>query len=166
LTLTPATKDKQPVHGDLVFVENEGCQTSDYPDSVAGNIAFVKRGVCPFGTKSEQAGRKGALPAVVYNYEKDPVFGTLGTPSPDHVATFGLSGEEAEPVLKKLEQGKRVDGIAYIDSEVNQILTANIIAQTTAGDSENCVMLGAHSDSVTEGPASTTTAQEQCLSSK
>lgn len=150
--LTPATKDKEPVHGDLVEVANEGCQESDYPDSVAGNIAFIKRGVCPFGTKSEHAGRKGAVAAVVYNYEKDAVSGTLGTPSPDHVATFGLSGEEAEPILKKIKQGEQVDSIAYIDAEVNQILTVNIIAQTTEGDPDNCVMLGAHSDSVAEGP--------------
>ncbi|EDU45550.1 aminopeptidase Y precursor [Pyrenophora tritici-repentis] len=150
--LTPPTKDKEPVHGDLVFVKNEGCEASDYPDSVSGNIAFVKRGVCPFGTKSEHAGRKGAVAAVVYNYEKDPVSGTLGTPSPDHVATFGLSGEEAEPILKKLGNKERVDAIAYIDAEVSQILTVNIIAQTTEGDPDNCVMLGAHSDSVTEGP--------------
>lgn len=150
--LTPPTKDKEPVHGDLVLVANEGCEESDFPDSVAGNIAFIKRGVCPFGTKSDHAGRKGAVAAVVYNYEKDAVQGTLGTPSPNHVATFGLSGEEAEPIIKKLEKKTRVDAIAYIDAEVNQILTVNIIAQTTAGDPENCVMLGAHSDSVAEGP--------------
>lgn len=152
MSLTPPTKHKEPVHGDLILVENEGCQESDFPASVHGNIAFIKRGVCPFGTKSENAGRKGAIAAVVYNYEKDPVSGTLGTPSPDHIATFGLSGEDAAPVLTKLKKGKRVDGIAYIDAEVNQILTVNIIAQTTEGDPENCVMLGAHSDSVTEGP--------------
>ncbi|KAF2125190.1 aminopeptidase Y precursor [Dothidotthia symphoricarpi CBS 119687] len=152
LALTPPTKDKEPVHGDLVLVENEGCQASDYPDSVAGNIAFIKRGVCPFGTKSEHAGLKGAVAAVVYNYEKDAVHGTLGSPSPDHIATFGLSGEEAEPIVEKLKQQKRVDAIAYIDSVVSQIETVNVIAQTTEGDPENCVMLGAHSDSVTEGP--------------
>lgn len=150
--LTPPTKHKEPVHGDFVLVSNEGCQASDFPDSVAGNIAFIKRGVCPFGTKSEHAGRKGAIAAVVYNYDKDAVSGTLGTPSPDHIATFGLSGEEAAPFLKKLEKGKHVDGIAYIDAEVLEILTNNIIAQTTEGDPENCVMLGAHSDSVAEGP--------------
>ncbi|OAL45829.1 aminopeptidase-like protein Y [Pyrenochaeta sp. DS3sAY3a] len=150
--LTPPTKHKEPVHGDFVLVSNEGCQASDFPDSVAGNIAFIKRGVCPFGTKSEHAGRKGAIAAVVYNYDKDAVSGTLGTPSPDHVATFGLSGEEAAPFLNKLEKGKHVDGIAYIDAEVLEILTNNIIAQTTEGDPENCVMLGAHSDSVAEGP--------------
>lgn len=150
--LTPPTKDKQPVHGDLVLVENEGCQLSDVPDSVKGNIAFIKRGTCPFGTKSEHAGQKGAVAAIVYNYEKDAVQGTLGTPSPNHVATFGLSGEEAAPIIKKLEKKERVDSIAYIDAEVNQILTTNIVAQTTAGDPDNCVMLGAHSDSVAEGP--------------
>jgi len=152
MSLTPPTKHKEPVHGDLVLVANEGCQESDFPDSVVGNIAFIKRGVCPFGTKSENAGRKGAVAAIVYNYETDPVSGTLGTPSPDHIATFGLSGEDAAPVLNKLEKGKHVDSIAYIDAEVNQILTVNIIAQTTDGDPDNCVMLGAHSDSVTEGP--------------
>lgn len=150
--LTPPTKNKQPVHGDLVLVDNEGCQLSDFPDTIAGNIAFIKRGVCPFGTKSEHAGQKGAIAAIVYNNEKDAVSGTLGTPSPDHVATFGLSGEEATPVLKKLKENKRVDSIAYIDAEVQQILTVNIVAQTTEGDPENCVMLGAHSDSVAEGP--------------
>jgi hypothetical protein len=56
------------------------------------------------------------------------------------------------PILKKLEKKESVDSIAYIDSEVNQIITNNIIAQTSAGDPDNCVMLGAHSDSVTEGP--------------
>ncbi|KAF2243074.1 aminopeptidase-like protein Y [Trematosphaeria pertusa] len=150
--LTPPTKDKQPVYGALVLVENEGCQPSDFPDTVGGNIAFIKRGTCPFGTKSENAGLKGAAAAVVYNYDKDPVAGTLGTPSPNHVATFGLSGAEAAPIIKKLEKNEYVDAIAYMDAEVNQILTANIIAQTTEGDPDNCVMLGAHSDSVAEGP--------------
>ncbi|KAF2113165.1 aminopeptidase-like protein Y [Lophiotrema nucula] len=150
--LTPATKNKEPVHGDLVLVKNEGCQSTDYPTDVAGSIAFIKRGTCPFGTKSENAGRAGAIAAIVYNDEKEGVSGTLGTPSPYHVATFGLSGDEAEPVIKKLKQTKRVDAIAYIDAEVGSILTVNIVAQTTGGDPENVVMLGAHSDSVDAGP--------------
>ncbi|KAF2877292.1 aminopeptidase Y precursor [Massariosphaeria phaeospora] len=150
--LTPATKGKEPVYGDLVFVQNEGCSASDFPDSVAGNIAFIKRGTCPFGTKSEHAGQKGAVAAIVYNYETDPVQGTLGTPSPNHVATFGLSGEEPSPILEQFSKNHSVDAIAYIDAEVSEIQTANIIAQTSAGDPANCVMLGAHSDSVAEGP--------------
>lgn len=150
--LTPATKDKEPVHGNLVLVSNSGCQSTDFPGTVSGNIAFVERGSCSFGTKSELAGKAGAVAAVVYNNEKGSLQGTLGSPSPDHVATFGLSKEEADPIVKKLEKKEHVDAIAYMDADVYSILTNNIIAQTILGDPENCVMLGAHSDSVAEGP--------------
>ena len=152
MSLTPPTKNKQPVEGELVLVGNEGCDESDYPSSVAGNIAFIKRGTCPFGTKSANAGKAGAIAAVVYNYEDAPVGGTLGVPSPDHVATFGLSGGEAAPYLAKLKDSEKVSATAYIDAEVNTIKTNNIIAQTKYGDQDNCVMLGGHSDSVAEGP--------------
>ncbi|KAK0631044.1 hypothetical protein B0T17DRAFT_529953 [Bombardia bombarda] len=152
MSLTPPTKNKEPVHGDLVLVANDGCNADDYPASVAGNIAFILRGACAFGSKSELAGKAGAVAAIVYNYEKGGVAGTLGTPSPDHIATFGLSGKDAAPVLESFKDGRKVDGIAYIDAEVNIITTNNILAQTTEGDPDNCVMLGGHSDSVPEGP--------------
>lgn len=152
MSLTPPTAGKEPVYGDLVLVDNEGCDASDYPDTVGGKVAFVKRGTCPFGTKSELAGRAGAVAAVVFNSNPGGLGGTLGAPSPDHVATFGLSGHDAEPIVEKLEAGEVVDSIAFIDSVVNTINTTNIIIQTVEGDPDNCVMLGAHSDSVGEGP--------------
>jgi len=152
MSLSPPTKRKQPVRGDLVLVEHHGCDAADFPALVEGNIAFILRGDCPFGQKSELAGRAGAIGAVVYNNEPGSVHGTLGTPSPDHVATFGLSQEEAAPVLETLKAGSSVDCIAYMDSEVNIIRTTNILAQTKGGDPDNCVMLGGHSDSVSEGP--------------
>ncbi|KEY72489.1 hypothetical protein S7711_05164 [Stachybotrys chartarum IBT 7711] len=150
--LTPATKDKQPVHGDLVLVKNSGCDAEDYPAEVAGNIAFIKRGVCAFGTKSDHAGRAGAVAAVVYNTDKEELHGTLGTPTPYHVATFGLGGEEGGKIAKKLADGEDIDAIAYIDAVVSTIVTTNIIARTVRGDQDHCVMLGGHSDSVAEGP--------------
>ncbi|KAM0323886.1 hypothetical protein ACHAQA_008467 [Verticillium albo-atrum] len=152
MSLTPPTKNKEPVHGDLVLIEHEGCDESDYPAEVRGNIALILRGTCPFGTKSANAGKAGAVAAVVYNYESETVHGTLGTPTPDHVATFGLGYDDAKPIVKKLRKGKSVDAIAYIDAVVDTIQTTNIIAQTVGGDPDNCVMLGGHSDSVAEGP--------------
>lgn len=150
--LTPPTAHKEPVFGDLVLVDSDGCDPSNYPDAVHGNIALIQRGTCSFGDKSALAGKAGAVAAVVYNYENGELHGTLGAPSSDHVATFGLSGEEATPVIQELRKGKTIDGIAYINSEVKTILTDNIVAQTVDGDPENCVMLGGHSDSVGEGP--------------
>lgn len=150
--LTPGTRNNDPVYGDLVLVSNEGCEASDYPAEAKGNIVLVKRGTCPFGTKSEQAGRAGALAAVVYNTDPEVVHGTLGTPSKYHVATFGIGGDEGSRYADKLAAGKPLDSIAYLDAEVRTIKTTNILAQTTDGDPDNCVMLGGHSDSVAEGP--------------
>ncbi|KAM0721302.1 hypothetical protein Q7P37_003590 [Cladosporium fusiforme] len=152
MSLTPPTKDNEPVHGDVILVENSGCSDSDYPENVRGNIAFVKRGTCSFGDKSTHAGRAGATAAIIFNNENGTLHGTMGNPNPDQIATFGISAEEAEATLKKLKAGKDVDAIAYIDAEVKTIHTLNVVAQTTQGDPENCVMLGAHSDSVPEGP--------------
>lgn len=110
--LTPPTKNNQPVHGDLILVDDEGCSAKNYPDSVKGNIAFIRRGSCPFGEKSLLAGRAGATAAVIYNNENGSLHGTMGTPEEDHIATFGIDLSDAEPILKKLKAGKTVDGIA------------------------------------------------------
>lgn len=152
MSLTPPTKDKEPVHGDLVLVDSDGCSAKDYPAEVKGNIALIRRGTCAFGDKSALAGQAGAVAAVVYNNEKGTLHGTMGTPEDDHIATFGIDLEEAEPIVEKLKSGEAVDAIAYIDGLVSKIVTKNIVIQTVEGDPDHCVMLGAHSDSVTEGP--------------
>jgi len=149
---TPPTHKKEPVFGPLVLVNNSGCDPSDFSSEVSGSIAFILRGECAFGTKSENAGKAGAIAAVVYNGDKGPLSGTLGTPSKHHVATFGISGSDAAPFVKQLKKGDTVDGSAYIDAIVQEVHTKNVIAQTVGGDQENCVMLGGHSDSVAEGP--------------
>lgn len=152
MSLTPPTKDKEPVYGDLVLVGSDGCSASDYPADVKGNIALIRRGTCAFGDKSALAGRAGAIAAVVYNNEKGTLHGTMGTPEDDHIATFGVDLEEVAPILEKLKGGEAVDAIAYIDGLVSKIVTKNIVIQTAEGDPDHCVMLGAHSDSVPEGP--------------
>lgn len=138
--------------GNLVAVENDGCSSSDYPHTVKDSIALIRRGVCPFGTKSAHAGRAGALAAIIYNTVDDPLTGTLGTVSRHHVPTFGLALSDAEPFLYALSQGEEVVADVYIDSIVENVQTTNIIAETVDGDKDNCVMLGGHSDSVAEGP--------------
>ncbi|KAF2810460.1 Zn-dependent exopeptidase [Mytilinidion resinicola] len=152
MSLTPPTADKEPVFGPLVLIANDGCDASDYPANTTNAIALIQRGTCPFGTKSALAGKAGALAAVVYNTAEGSLSGTLGTPSKHHVATFGISRADALPYMSSLQNGTVIDSSAYIDAIVQRIATTNIIAQTTAGDAANCVMLGGHSDSVAEGP--------------
>jgi aminopeptidase Y len=121
---------------------------------MTGQIALIKRGTCSFGDKSANAGKAGADAAIIYNNEAGELAGTLGNPTPNHIATFGISAEDAAPWVASLQNGtgEAVDAIAYIDSTVDEIMTTNVIAQTTAGDPENCVALGGHSDSVAPGP--------------
>jgi aminopeptidase Y len=151
--LTPPTRGREPVYGHVALVDGNGCAASDYPAAVAGGVVLIQRGTCPFGEKSRLAGLAGAVAAVVYDNEPgDGVAGTLGLPVHEHVATFGMSGEEATPFVAQLRAGETLDAIAYIDSVAEQIETFNLLAQTTAGDADNCVMLGGHSGSVEAGP--------------
>ncbi|KAK6333296.1 hypothetical protein TWF718_011115 [Orbilia javanica] len=152
MSLTPPTKNKDTVFAGVVAAKNDGCLESDFGEDAKGAIVLIERGSCPFGQKSENAGKAGAVAAVVYNNEPGSLSGTLGTPLEHHVATFGISREDALPILEKLKAGEEIDGSAYINSEVNVIKTKNVIAQTVLGDPDNCVMLGGHSDSVEEGP--------------
>ncbi|KAJ4159401.1 uncharacterized protein LMH87_008303 [Akanthomyces muscarius] len=152
LSRTPPTKDKEPVHGPLVLVSRNGCEASDYPAAAKGGIVLVQRGECAFGVKSELAGQAGAKAAIIYNTDDDDVSGTLGEPTPNQVATFGIPNSRGTALVKKLHRGERIDAIAYIDAAVETVLTKNVIAQTTAGDPDHCVMLGGHSDSVEAGP--------------
>ncbi|CZT10379.1 probable APE3-vacuolar aminopeptidase Y [Rhynchosporium agropyri] len=153
MSLTPPTPKKDAVVGQLLSVENDGCHVSDYPTKTPKNwIAFIRRGTCAFGDKSSAAGKAGAVAAVIYNNENGTLSGTLGQPDKNHIATFGISNEDAQVYLKDLKAGKKIESSAYIDAIVRNTGTTNIIAQTKGGDQENCVMLGGHSDSVAEGP--------------
>lgn len=62
----------------LVAVSNFGCEASDYPAGLSGNIALISRGSCDFGLKSALAGGAGAVAAVIYNNVAATVSGTLG----------------------------------------------------------------------------------------
>ncbi|KOS22149.1 Aminopeptidase Y [Escovopsis weberi] len=150
--LTPATKDNEPVTGDLVLIANQGCQPTDFPAQVKGNIALILRGNCPFGDKSSNAGKAGAVAAIIYNTDDDGLNGTLGDPIPEHVATFGIPGVAGKAIANRLSHGETIPATAYIDAELKKINTTNVIAQTSGGDPNNVVALGAHSDSVGEGP--------------
>lgn len=60
--------------GSLVVVANLGCEESDFPAGVEGQIALISRGECNFAQKVLNAGTAGAAAALVYNN----VEGTLG----------------------------------------------------------------------------------------
>ena len=127
-----------------------GCEAADFAGFTAGSVALVQRGTCTFQAKAENAQAAGATAVVVFN-EGQPgrtevLQGTLGAP------TIGI------PVVgTSFAVGAALSaGGATVHLKVSAIAevrtTVNVIAETKGGRSDNVVMLGAHLDSVTQGP--------------
>ncbi|KAK6457304.1 aminopeptidase yscIII transferrin receptor [Scheffersomyces xylosifermentans] len=152
LSLTPPTPDGRPVHGNLVLVKSYGCSLDDFPKFSTGNIVLIERGECAFGDKSINAGLAGAVGAIIY--DKEPLHGTLGTPTGKEIATVSIAEKDAKAFIHALKKDPHheFETTLYVDSYVKNITTLNVVAETRFGDHNNVVSLGAHSDSVTEGP--------------
>lgn len=143
------------VEGDFVLVDNEGCEASDFPDGEDDQIALISRGTCEFGLKSALAGAAGFGAAVIFNNEPGPIgSGTLGPPPrPEgpYLPTLGISDAAGQNIVDALDAGD-VTGIVDVDSDIRNVTTYNLIAETTGGDHDSVLVLGAHADSVFAGP--------------
>lgn len=130
--------------------ESPGCTASDYDGiEVKGAVVLVDRGKCPFADKASSASERGAVAVIVANNQdgENEMGATLG----DHndvkipvITVTKASGQRLRaapgPTTIKLNAGVRVEK------------TRNVIAQTKTGSTSDVVMVGAHLDSVPEGP--------------
>jgi aminopeptidase Y len=154
MSYTPGTPNNAPYTAQLILVADLGCDAANYPATVKGNIALIKRGTCTFASKSTLAHEAGAAVAIIYNNNQaeGPLNGQLGSLDDSHAPTIGTSADDAAPWVAALQAGQQISATAFIDVLLTTYHTTNVIAQTTAGDPNNVVMLGAHSDSVEPGP--------------
>ncbi|EOD52192.1 Glycoside hydrolase family 47 [Neofusicoccum parvum] len=138
----------------LVAVSNQGCDTSDYPADVSGNIALISRGTCEFGLKSVYAGLAGAVGAIIYNNIDGDLQGTLGTPREEgpYVPTVGIPQALGLSLIDEIEAGDAPVGDIYTNTTIETVDTFNVLAQTKGGDQNNTLILSGHSDSVAAGP--------------
>lgn len=142
------------VTAELVHVSNVGCNADDYPADVEGSIALMSRGKCSFEKKSVLAEAAGAKGAIVYNDVKGGLSGTLGTAHSDlgpYAPIVGISKADGEDLVQKLESAS-LNAHLYVNSQMENRTTYNVIAETKGGDPNNVVTLGGHSDSVAAGP--------------
>jgi Zn-dependent M28 family amino/carboxypeptidase len=129
--------------------DTPGCTASDYDGlPVVGAVVLVDRGKCQFGVKQAAAAERGAVALVVANNEDgDDMGGTLGENTDVKIPVISVTkaiGERLRaapgPTTIKLNAGVRNER------------TRNVIAQTKTGSTANVVMVGAHLDSVPDGP--------------
>lgn len=128
--------------------ETPGCEAADYDGlDVFGAIAVVDRGSCTFAIKEQVAADRGAAALLVVNNEDGPLAGAA------------LS-EEQEPRIPVGGVGA-ADGARFavassatvtLDTRTERQTSRNVIAQTATGSADEVVVVGAHLDSVPDGP--------------
>jgi Zn-dependent M28 family amino/carboxypeptidase len=129
-----------------------GCEAGDFAGFTAGRVALLQRGTCNFAVKVKNAQEAGASAAVVFNEGQDgrtevDLNPSLSDPSitiPAFFASFAAGSDLAatSDATVKLNW----------DPIVEQRTTYNVIAESRRGRADNVVMMGAHLDSVQEGP--------------
>ncbi|MET0784917.1 MAG: M20/M25/M40 family metallo-hydrolase [Leifsonia flava] len=130
-----------------------GCESADFEGFVVGAIALLQRGTCPFSDKVANAATAGATAAIIFNQGNDVpgddrtgvVSGTLGTASA--IPAVGTSFAIGESIAATTGSAARV----FVDGTLKNTKTFNVLADTSGRASET-VVVGAHLDSVAEGP--------------
>ncbi|MEL3951626.1 MULTISPECIES: M28 family peptidase [Streptomyces] len=133
--------------------DTPGCEADDYTsDTFTGKIALVKRGTCTFAEKEAAAAKAGAIGLVLYNHSGDqPVKGNLEVPENAHIPAVGITKAEGEKLAADLAKGE-VKVSVDVATEAVPHKTRNVVAETRGGRADRVVGLGAHLDSVPEGP--------------
>lgn len=127
--------------------DDSGCDPAHFSGFPAGSVALIKRGACTFQQKAQNAADAGASGAVIYNNADEIFTGTLGEESDIPVVSASLStGEEL------LLGGDELELRLAVDASVQVEAGYSILAETEGGRDDNVVMVGAHLDSVDEGP--------------
>ncbi|KAL6710361.1 Leucyl aminopeptidase yscIV [Coniothyrium glycines] len=139
------------VTGNVIKVNNLGCNGTDFPSSVTGQIAFISRGECTFAIKATNAKAAGAAGAIIYNnVPLQPLSGTLGGDG-SYAPVVGLTQELGNTILAQIGNGT-VSANLFVDAIRENRTNYNVIAETKQGDHDNVLMLGGHTDSVFAGP--------------
>lgn len=127
-----------------------GCEAADFAGFPAGTIALVQRGGCSFAQKASNAEAAGATAIVIFNTglagSTGPIAGTLSAPGIG-IPVLGASYEVGTGLM-----GDNVTGRVMTDTISENRETFNVLAETSTGNANNVVMVGAHLDSVVAGP--------------
>ncbi|WCI09271.1 M20/M25/M40 family metallo-hydrolase [Arthrobacter sp. OVS8] len=131
-----------------------GCEAGDFANFLAGNIALIQRGTCTFRIKADNAATAGASGVIIFNQ------GNV-VPGDDRLGLFGGTldlPQAAIPVVStSYATGVELAGLSgvemrlAVDAGVSRIDSFNILADT-GGRADRTVVVGAHLDSVSEGP--------------
>jgi Zn-dependent M28 family amino/carboxypeptidase len=133
-----------------------GCAAGDYT-GVSGKVALVQRGTCPFVTKWSLAQAAGATGVIIYNEgntptRQNPIFVDNQPDPPATIAAVISSYALGNELLQAYKQGKNPTVDFKVYGTFTDRFLPQVIAETSDGDPNHVVVVGAHLDSVPEGP--------------
>jgi Zn-dependent M28 family amino/carboxypeptidase len=136
---------------DLNSTSTSGCEPADFAAFSRGAIALLQRGGCQFEQKATNAKNAGAVAVLIMNEgqpdRQDLLSGSLVHPGVG-IPVLGLTYAVGAQLARQPDAPARV--ATTVTSEFRQ--TANVIADGSGGGSDRVVMVGAHLDSVPDGP--------------
>lgn len=131
-----------------------GCDPSDFSAFTDGGIAVLQRGTCTFLVKVQNAEAAGATGVVIYNAgvedPEEPLNGTLGEPGTG-IPVVGLPSGAGEELAAAVDATETTLALS-VDTLLEDRTTYNVLADSPTGDPSRTVVVGAHLDSVLEGP--------------
>jgi Zn-dependent M28 family amino/carboxypeptidase len=118
-----------------------------------GAIALIQRGTCPFVQKYENARNAGAGAALIFNDgftgREDPIF--ITAPQDMSIPAAMISNNVGEEIVGQTQSGP-VTLHVVVDATTTPLTQYNVIADSRKGDPNRTIVVGAHLDSVEEGP--------------
>jgi Zn-dependent M28 family amino/carboxypeptidase len=146
---TPEEGVKGPLVAAPADDDSPGCTASDYDGlPIKGAVVLVDRGTCPFKDKEAVAVERGAAALVIAdNVVEEKMGGTLGENTDVKIPVVSVTKADGLAL-----RGAKGTATVKLDAHTDNIASRNVIAQTKTGATDNVVMLGAHLDSVPEGP--------------
>ena len=140
--------------GAVESTSNSGCEAADFPPTTSGQIALIQRGTCTFFEKAQNAEAAGAVGVIIFNEGQpgrtDALLGTLGEPT-INIPVIGTSFDVGNELYVASQSGS-VNVRLFVEAISETRVTHNVIADTATGRDDRVVVVGAHLDSVAEGP--------------
>lgn len=153
-----ATNDIVIPPGAEESTSNSGCEVSDFVPASATEpqVALIQRGTCDFRVKAENAQAAGYDAAIIFNEgqpgREETLAGTLSADDTSTIPVIGTSFAIGEELYNQVNAGTVTVRVATTTEIRRDVPTANLLATTKTGRVDRQVVVGAHLDSVQEGP--------------
>ncbi len=130
-----------------------GCEAADFAGFPHGAIALMRRGTCTFQVKVEMAAAAGAAGAIIMNEgtaDRTAIFG--GQVNGSSIPVVGVTFDLGRTLANAAQAAPSTPARLAVDAVSGTRATRNVVANWPSTASGEVIIVGAHLDSVHDGP--------------